>query len=233
MTRWPISERRNRVPTFCALRLAIRSTRPVPESRAGVGRVQLRVPVDVGSCRIRSSGFSDCDGRLEVRISSSPWSYVAGAGTWPRATRYGTAVPGAYLPDLEHAGCILYWGYNPAVSRLVHATQTVAALNRGARLIVVDPRRRGLLKRADHWLRVRPGTDGALALAMAHVMIDRGWFDREFVCRWTNGPFLVRADNGRLLREQDLSAFGDANKYVAWDNTSGEARRLQSEARVV
>ena len=56
---------------------------------------------------------------------------------------FGTSVPGAYMPDLERAGCILFWGYNPSVARLVHATQTVAALARGARLVVVDPRRRG------------------------------------------------------------------------------------------
>ncbi|TMM32936.1 MAG: molybdopterin oxidoreductase, partial [Actinobacteria bacterium] len=79
---------------------------------------------------------------------------------------YGEAVPGAYLPDLDHAGCILYWGYNPSVARLAHATGTVAALRRGAKLVVVDPRKAGLAGRADHWLRVRPGTDGALALAL-------------------------------------------------------------------
>lgn len=131
---------------------------------------------------------------------------------------YGAAVPGTYLPDLEHAGCILYWGYNPAVARLVHATSTVAALKRGARLIVVDPRRAGLAGRADHWLRVRPGTDSALALAIANVMIERGWFDQDFVRDWTNGPLLVRADNGRFLRERDLTPLGDANTYVGWDD---------------
>jgi anaerobic selenocysteine-containing dehydrogenase len=130
---------------------------------------------------------------------------------------FGASVPGAYLPDIDHAGCILYWGYNPAVARLAHATSTVAALNRGARLIVVDPRRAGLASRADHWLRVRPGTDGALALAMPHVLIDQGWFDRDFVSHWTNGPLLVRTDNGRLLREADVTASGDANRFVAWD----------------
>jgi len=134
---------------------------------------------------------------------------------------YGTSVPGAYLPDLEHAGCILYWGYNPSVARLVHATGTAAALRRGARLIVVDPRRAGLARRADHWLKVRPGTDTALALAMAHVMIDEGWFDADFARRWTNGPLLVRADDGRFLRERDLAPSGDANKCVAWDEARG------------
>jgi anaerobic selenocysteine-containing dehydrogenase len=66
---------------------------------------------------------------------------------WGRflATQYtfGAPVPGGYMPDLEHAGCILFWGYNPNVARLAHAVATTAALKRGARLIVVDPRRVG------------------------------------------------------------------------------------------
>jgi anaerobic selenocysteine-containing dehydrogenase len=113
---------------------------------------------------------------------------------WGRylATRYtfGASVPAAYMPDLEHAGCILYWGYNPNLARLSHAIATVDALRRGTRLIVVDPRRIGSANRADVWLQVRPGTDTALALGIAGVMIDRGWYDREFVRDWTNGPLL-------------------------------------------
>ena len=131
---------------------------------------------------------------------------------------YGASVPGAYMPDLDRAGCILYWGYNPSVARLAHATGTTEALRRGARLVVVDPRRAGLASKADHWLRVRPGTDAAVALSLTHVMIERGWFDREFVLRWTDAPLLLRADNGRLLRGSDLSPEGDPTHYVAWDD---------------
>jgi anaerobic selenocysteine-containing dehydrogenase len=129
---------------------------------------------------------------------------------------FGASVPGVYLPDLENAGCILFWGYNPNLARLTHATATVTALKRGARLIVVDPRRTGLAKKANLWLQVRPGTDGALALGIAHFMIERGWYDRAFVRDWTNGPLLVRSDNGRWLTERDLSAAGSARRYVAW-----------------
>jgi anaerobic selenocysteine-containing dehydrogenase len=138
------------------------------------------------------------------------------------AFTYGAPVPGAYMPDLERAGCVLFWGYNPSVARLAHATQTASALTRGARLVVVDPRRAGLASRADEWLRVRPGTDGALALAIADVMIRRGWYDRDFVRRWTNGPLLVRSDNGRLLRERDSRESGDPGRYVGWDEARGE-----------
>src|SRR4029453_5558136 len=73
----------------------------------------------------------------------------------------GMGVPGTPMPDLEHAGCMLFWGYNPSLARIAHATTASAALRRGARLIVVDPRRAGLASKADAWLRVRPGSDGA------------------------------------------------------------------------
>lgn len=134
---------------------------------------------------------------------------------------FGASVPGVYMPDLENAGCILFWGYNPNLARLTHATATVEALKRGARLIVVDPRRTGVAKKADIWLQVRPGSDAALALGIAQVMLARGWYDREFIRDWTNGPLLVRADNGRLLTHSDLSPQGSAQQYVAWSETRG------------
>ncbi len=144
---------------------------------------------------------------------------------WGRfeATTYtfGAPVPGAYLPDLEYAGCILFWGYNPNLARLAHATATLEATRRGARLIVVDPRRTGIAKKADIWLQVRPGSDAALALGIAQVMIERGWYDREFIRDWTNGPLLVRSDNGRLLTAADLSANGSPQQTLAWSESRG------------
>ena len=65
------------------------------------------------------------------------------------------------------------------------------------KLIVIDPRHAGLANKADIWLRVRPGTDGALALGLANVMIQHGWYDRDFVRDWSNAPHLVRVDNAR------------------------------------
>jgi anaerobic selenocysteine-containing dehydrogenase len=125
------------------------------------------------------------------------------------------------MPDLDRAGCILFWGYNPSIGRLAHATSTLAALDRGARLVVVDPRRVGLASKAHHWLRVRPGTDAALALALTHVLIERGWYDERFVRRWTNAPLLVRADSGRFLRGSELAGDGDPDDLVAWDEAAG------------
>lgn len=154
-----------------------------------------------------------------IRAFGSPnVCYATEICNWHKdhAARYtfGVGIPS---PDWENTGCVLLWGHNPSTSWLTHATGAVAARARGARLIVIDPRRAGLAAKADLWLRVRPGTDGALALGIAGAMIDNGWFDRDFVRRWTNGPLLVRQDTGRLLTERDLSPSGSPDRYVAWD----------------
>jgi anaerobic selenocysteine-containing dehydrogenase len=124
------------------------------------------------------------------------------------------------MPEIENSGVLILWGYNPSFTRLTHATATVAALKRGMRLIVIDPRRVGLAGKADLWLRVRPGTDGALALGLAHVMIARGWYYCDFIRAWSNGPHLVRADTGRLLTQRDLDPNGGTSRLLAWDATA-------------
>lgn len=131
-------------------------------------------------------------------------------------------------PDFENTGCVVLWGHNPSAAWLDHATATSAAVARGARLIVVDPRRAGFAARADQWLRVRPGSDGALALGIAHEMLRNGWFDEAFMRRWSNGPLLVRADNGRFLRARELWADAAPADLVAWSHGQPVAYDRQS-----
>src|SRR5215813_1082405 len=73
--------------------------------------------------------------------------------------------------------------------------------------------------------------DGALALGIAGVMLERGWYDRAFIRDWTNGPFLVRADTGRLLRARDLSPEGSPEHNVAWDVGGQRPLLYDPEAR--
>ena len=123
-------------------------------------------------------------------------------------------------PDFANSGCVVLWGHNPSATWLDHATATTAARRRGARIIVVDPRRAGFAGRADQWLRVRPGSDGALALGIAGEMIRNQWFDAEFVRDWTNGPLLVRADTQRFLRVGELATppiGARPEDLLAWD----------------
>ena len=57
-------------------------------------------------------------------------------------------------------------------------------------------------------------------------MIERGWYDREFIRDWTNGPLLVRADNGRLLTQRDLSAEGSAQTVRGLERGAGPSDHL-------
>jgi anaerobic selenocysteine-containing dehydrogenase len=150
---------------------------------------------------------------------------------WGRgfATRYvfgvgsvATGSAGGAMADIAESGCLILWGYNPSFTRITHATATVAGLKRGMKLIVIDPRNAGLANKADIWLQVRPGTDGALALGLANIMIERGWYDEAFVRTWSNGPLLVRSDTDRLLRTEDLVS-GGSGQFVAWESESNRA----------
>ena len=111
-------------------------------------------------------------------------------------------------PDFANTGCIVLWGNNPAATWLARQVEIQKGLKRGASLVVIDPRPTVLAKRATQWLRVRPGTDQAVALGLANLLISSGRFDQAFATAWTNASLLVRADTGRFLRESDLRADG-------------------------
>jgi anaerobic selenocysteine-containing dehydrogenase len=93
-----------------------------------------------------------------------------------------------YYGDTPPAG-ILVWGANPAVSGADGELQwhIKDAVKRGTPLIVVDPHPNELTRAAQLWLRPRPGTDGALAMAILHELIENDWYDHEFVENWTVG----------------------------------------------
>jgi anaerobic selenocysteine-containing dehydrogenase len=89
--------------------------------------------------------------------------------------------------DLASTKCTLVWTGNPFYASTPIARRLFDARDRGAKFIVVDPRLSPVAAIADLHLRLRPGTDGALALAMADVIISEGLYDRQFVSEWTRG----------------------------------------------
>lgn len=100
------------------------------------------------------------------------------------ATTYG-AVPEA---DFDNAGLIILWASNPAETSLPNYWRRISrAKSRGAKLVVIDPRFTKSASKADWFVSPRPGTDGALALGLAHVMIKEGIYDKTFVDRHTHG----------------------------------------------
>ena len=92
--------------------------------------------------------------------------------------------------EMAESDLIVVWGGNP-VSTQVNAMTHIAKARkqRGAKLVVVDVYRTPTVEAADIGLVLRPGTDGALALAMMHVLLKEGFADRDYLARHTDfGP---------------------------------------------
>lgn len=97
--------------------------------------------------------------------------------------------------DIENARLIVMWGKNAAETNIHQMKFIDAGLAKGAKLVVIDPRRTQTAEPAELLIQPRPGTDGALALAVAHLLIKNGRLDQSFIDRHVLGfkPFAERA----------------------------------------
>jgi formate dehydrogenase major subunit len=91
------------------------------------------------------------------------------------------------VDDVKHADCFIIIGANPTVNHPVAATFMKNAIERGAKLILIDPRRTELSRLATHMLQFRPDTDVALLNAMLHTIVEEDLIDRAFIDARTHG----------------------------------------------
>ena len=126
--------------------------------------------------------------RLTISFGSPNYSSPSNVCFFPRSSCFLTY--GEYFEsDFDNNnGIIVLWGYNAAASSLPGSCRRIIeAKERGAQLIVVDPVFTPIAAKADLHLRVRPGTDAALALGMMNVIIGEKLYDKDFVEKWTTG----------------------------------------------
>ena len=163
-------------------------------------------------------------GRLLYLLGSPNWVSTTHVCNWHKDTgfsyTFGTNLP---TPDLGRSKTFLLWGHNPSSTSLILAHDIVAARARGMKTVVVDPRRVGIGSQADILLQVRPGTDGALALALIHCLMEESWYDAGFARQWTNGTFLLNSQTGKVVTEADLAAGGNPTHYIVWDELRNQA----------
>ena len=139
--------------------------------------------------------------------------------------------------DWWDAGYLIMWGSNLPVTRTPDAHWMAEARYRGQKVIAVSPDYADNVKFADEWLAAQPGTDGALAMAMGHVVLTEFFVRRQvpyftdYVKHYTDLPFLVRLDvrgnvhvPGKFLTAEDLGQHGEhaAFKTVLLDSATGE-----------
>ncbi len=133
------------------------------------------------------------DARLFRRLGASRLERTVCAAATTRATQglYGR-MPGIAYPDFAEARLIVLWGANPSASGIHLVPWIQEAQHRGARLVVVDPRRVPLAKKADLHLALRPGTDLPVALAVIRWLFENGKADLDFLSRHATGAEELR-----------------------------------------
>jgi nitrate reductase alpha subunit len=130
--------------------------------------------------------------------------------------------------DWWDASYLMMWGSNVPVTRTPDAHWMAEARYRGQKVVVVSPDYADNVKFADDWLAAQPGTDGALAMAMGHVILGEFFVERntprfaDYVSRFTDLPFLVKLSekDGAYVPGKFLTAPDDAFKPMLWDEAT-------------
>lgn len=120
--------------------------------------------------------YSNMQGTFCVALANPGWNAGVGAKYGPNAL------------EMEKADVIVIWGTN-AVSTQIHVmTHALKGVKNGAKLIVVDPYKNKTAEKADLHIPLRPGTDGAFAAAVMHVLFRENYADRAYMKQYTDHP---------------------------------------------
>jgi formate dehydrogenase major subunit len=120
--------------------------------------------------------------------------------------------------DLANSDCILIVGANPAENHPISFKYVTAAKDKGAKLIVADPRFTRSAAKADLYIRLRPGSDIALFNCLSNYAIMNNLFHKDYIVNYTNAGFLIKPGFG--FADGLFAGFDKAKKsydYATWD----------------
>lgn len=136
---------------------------------------------------------------------------------------WGVQTDACESADWYNSNYILVMGSNILETRIPDAHFLTEARYRGAKIVLVAPEYNPSSIHADLYVPINPGTDGALCLGMANVIVNNGLYDAAYVKQFTDMPLLVRTDTGKFLRESDMVSGGSANRFYLRDLLTGTA----------
>jgi len=144
------------------------------------------------------------------------------------AVTFGKIVGGNSADDWFYSDILLIWGGNPAYTNIPNCHFFLEARYQGTRLIAISPDYNASAIHTDQWIPVNVGTDAALALSLAQVIVEERHYNEPFIKEQTDLPLLVRLDNRRFLRESDLREGGREDLFYVFDASS---QTIQSPPR--
>ncbi|MDH3978192.1 MAG: molybdopterin-dependent oxidoreductase, partial [Gammaproteobacteria bacterium] len=159
----------------------------------------------------------------------------AGVGDLPTGVHMtvGTALIADTMAAVFKSKCCLVWFCNPAVTRIPDAHFFWEARYNGTEVIAISPEFTPTAMHASRWVNPKPGTDAALALAMAQVIVEDNNHDGDYLREQTDMPFLVRTDNRKFLRGTDFGDPEGEQTFYFWDTASEEVVKAPGTGFVV
>jgi DMSO reductase family type II enzyme molybdopterin subunit len=143
-----------------------------------------------------------------------------GDARYGAAVTFGKIVGGNSADDWFHTDILLIWGGNPAYTNIPNCHYFLEARYHGTRLIAISPDYNASAIHTDLWIPINVGTDAALALSLAQVIIQQELYHKAFIREQTDLPLLIRSDTKKFLRESDLKSGGRKDVFYFFDLNS-------------
>ena len=161
--------------------------------------------------------FSNMTALLDHHVRKVPAAKSLGARSWDNYAWHTDLPPGHTMVhgvqtfdqefhDFVNADMIVISGLNLVENKMADPIWWQTAIERKKKIVVIAPEHSPTVTKADYWLQIRPGTDAALMLAAAGILIKENLYKTDFVKKFSNFPFLVRMDNLKLLTIEELKA---------------------------
>lgn len=208
------------------------------EAIAEVAENFMRVQEQYGDRALAVDTASGCYGLVHgVQGYVNRFSHAVGATRinvcYDQATGYGTNrvigggvwLMGNEPADMLRAKAIFIWGSNPVHSQLQNWRIIAKAKRSGAKVICIDPIKTITAYKSDEYVPIVPGTDLLLILSMMRIVVEEDWLDYDYLKYKSTAPYLVRKDNGMMLRKSDFDPDIDPEEddYYVWDAEADEA----------
>lgn len=175
---------------------------------------------------------------LDVQVRGVDRAKARAGRNWSNYTWHGDQAPGhpwvhglqtsdCDFNDLRFSKLIIMDGKNLVENKIPDSHWFIECMERGAKIVVIAPEYGPPSTKADYWMPIRPQTDAALWLGITRLMMEKKWYDAEFVKRFTDFPLLVRTDSLERLRAAEV--FPDYKTTLAPDGPSVKVQGLTAE----
>ncbi len=182
--------------------------------------------------------FANMLALLDAHVRGVGPEEAQGARIWSNYTWHGDQAPGhpfvhglqtsdVDFNDLRFSKLHIQCGKNLVENKRPESHFFIELMERGAKIVTITPEYSPPATKSDYWIPIRPQTDAALFLGIAKILMDEGWYDKDFVKRFTDMPLLIRTDTLKRLKAHEV--FPNYQGSLPPDGPSFRLQGLTSE----